>query len=43
VLCGAYFLLNLILAVIIEAYNSIDKAVKEKEMNMLEEKNRVKR
>jgi len=33
----------LILAVIIEAYNSIDKAVKEKEMNMLEEKNRVKR
>ena len=39
VLCGSYFLLNLILAVIIEAYNTVDKVEHEKELKAKEELN----
>lgn len=37
VIFGAYFLLNLILAVIIEAYNKIDLKEKKREIEKLEE------
>jgi hypothetical protein len=43
VLCGSYFFLNLILAVIIEAYNSIDKVERKKEIELLEKTNLAKR
>ena len=36
VIFGSYFLINLILAVIIEAYNKIDLKEKKKEMEKLE-------